>query len=74
LCERLRGGRYAIRFEPFDGTPMSDPQATPEAAAAAMNEGVERLIRGLPGQYVWDYARFKQPKGEPANAVQGMAP
>ena len=74
VCERLRAGRYAIRFEPFDGTAMSDPKAAPEVAAGAMNEGVERLIRHLPGQYVWDYARFKQPKGEPANAVQGMAP
>jgi len=73
LCERLRGGRYAIRFEPFDGTAMSDPKASPEAAAAAMNEGVERLIRRLPGQYVWDYARFKQPKGEQAVADRGSA-
>lgn len=66
VCERLpRGGRFVIRFEPFDDTPMSDPTATPEAAATAMNQGIERLIRQLPGQYVWDYARFKQPKGEP---------
>lgn len=73
LCERLRGGRYAIRFEPFDGTAMSDPKATPDVAAAAMNEGVERLIRRLPGQYVWDYARFKQPKREQATAAQEAA-
>ena len=63
VCERLpRGAGYVIRCEPFDGTAMSDPDATPEAAAAAMNRGIERLIRGLPGQYVWDYARYKQPK------------
>jgi KDO2-lipid IV(A) lauroyltransferase len=65
VCERLRrGAGFAIRFVPFDGTAMSDPKATPEAAAAAMNEGLERLIRGLPGQYVWDYARYKQPRKE----------
>ena len=29
-----------------------------------MNEGIERLIRRLPGQYVWDYARYKQPRAE----------
>ena len=65
VCERLpRGAGYAIRFEPFDGTALNDPKATPEAAASAMNEGIERLIRRLPGQYVWDYARYKQPRGE----------
>jgi len=66
LCERLpRGAGYAIRFEPFDGTSMSDPKATPEEAAAALNEGIAQLIRRLPGQYVWDYARYKQPRSEP---------
>ena len=53
---------------------MSDPEATPEAAAAAMNEGIERLIRRLPQQYVWDYARHKQPKGEaPADGADRKA-
>jgi KDO2-lipid IV(A) lauroyltransferase len=70
VCERLpRGAGYAIRFEPFDGTAMSDPKATPGAAAAAMNEGIEKLIRSLPGQYVWDYARYKQPRG---SALEGV--
>ena len=65
VCERLpRGAGYAIRFEPFDGTALNDPKATPKPRPAAMNEGIERLIRGLPGQYVWDYARYKQPRGE----------
>jgi len=65
VCERLpRGAGYAIRFEPLAGTALSDPKATTEAAATAMNEGIERLIRSLPEQYVWDYARYKQPKNE----------
>ena len=65
VCERLpRGAGYAIRIEAFDGTALNDPKATPEAAATAMNEGIARLIRALPGQYVWDYARYKQPRGE----------
>ncbi len=69
VCERLpRGAGYAVRFVPFDGTAMSDPKATPEAAATAMNEGIEKLIRSLPGQYVWDYARFKQPRAEQETA------
>jgi Kdo2-lipid IVA lauroyltransferase/acyltransferase len=67
VCERLpRGEGYVIRLEAFDGTALSDPDATPEAAAAALNEGCARLIRALPGQYVWDYARYKQPRGEAA--------
>ena len=76
VCERLpRGAGYVIRCEPFDGTAMSDPKATPETAAAAMNQGIEQLIRSLPGQYVWDYARHKQPKQvrEPESAEGGSA-
>ncbi|MEJ7685766.1 MAG: lysophospholipid acyltransferase family protein [Variovorax sp.] len=70
LCERLpRGAGYAISFEPFDGTAMTDPKAAPEAAATALNQGIERLIRRLPGQYVWDYARHKQPRGDAASGT-----
>jgi len=69
VCERLPRGRgYAIRFEAFDGTAFSDRKATPEAAAAALNVGIEGLIRSLPGQYVWDYARYKQPRAEQETA------
>ena len=39
--------------------------ATPEAATTAVNAGMERLIRRAPGQYLWSYARYKQPAGEP---------
>ena len=71
-CERLPRGRgFVIRLEPLDATALNDPKATPEAAASAMNEGIERLIRSLPGQYVWDYARYKQPRGD---APAGSAP
>ncbi|MBU1442780.1 MAG: lysophospholipid acyltransferase family protein [Gammaproteobacteria bacterium] len=70
VCERLpRGAGYAIHIEPFDGTALTDPAASPEAAATAMNEGIERLIRRLPGQYVWDYARYKNPRGDAAAGV-----
>lgn len=64
VCERLSGGRYRVWLEPFEGTALTDPKAAPEAAAAALNAGLERLIRQLPGQYVWDYARHKQPREE----------
>ena len=77
VCERLpRGEGYVIRFEPIVGTPLTDPAAPIEAAAAAMNDGIGRLIHSLPGQYVWDYARYKEPRGEPAvvAAAGGAAP
>lgn len=65
--ERLpRGQGYVVRFVPFEGTALTDPRATPEAAAAALNEGVAQLVRQWPGQYLWGYARFKQPRIEAA--------
>jgi len=71
VCERLpRGAGYVIRFEPIVGTPLNDPAAPIEAAAAAMNDAIGRLIHSLPGQYVWDYARYKEPRGETAVAAQ----
>jgi KDO2-lipid IV(A) lauroyltransferase len=64
-CDRLpRGKGYVIRFEPFDAPELRDVHATPEAAATAVNAGMERLIRKAPGQYLWSYARYKQPSGE----------
>ena len=38
-----------------------------------MNEGIERLIRRLPQQYVWDYARYKQPRAAAAADDAGKA-
>ena len=64
-CERLPTGKgYVMHFEPFDAPELQDANATPEAAAAAVNAGMERLIRQAPGQYLWSYARYKQPAGE----------
>ncbi|RZL96308.1 MAG: lysophospholipid acyltransferase family protein [Variovorax sp.] len=63
-CERLSGGRYVIHFEPVDAPALYDAGATPEAAATAMNEALMRLIQRLPGQYLWGYGRYKQPRAE----------
>lgn len=64
MCERLSGGRYVMHIRPFEGTALTDANASLEEAATAMNAGIEQLIRALPGQYVWDYARHKQPREE----------
>ena len=67
VCERLpNAAGYVIRFEPIVGTALTDPSAPIEDAAAAMNDAIGRLIHSLPGQYVWDYARYKQPRAEAA--------
>ncbi|MBI2751422.1 MAG: lysophospholipid acyltransferase family protein [Burkholderiales bacterium] len=61
-CERLGVGQgYVMHFEPLDAPELHDAAATPEAATAAVNAGMERLIRQAPGQYLWSYARYKQP-------------
>ena len=36
------------------------------AAVAQINQEMERLIRESPEQYLWGYARYKQPRGTPA--------
>jgi len=74
VCERLpRGAGYVIRFEPIVGTALTDAKAPIEDAAAAMNDAISGLIRRLPGQYVWDYARFKEPRAERVAAATGEA-
>ncbi|MGJ7503849.1 lysophospholipid acyltransferase family protein [Variovorax sp. ZT5P49] len=74
VCERLpNGAGYVIRFEPIVGTALTDPSASIEDASAAMNDAIGRLIHGLPGQYVWDYARYKEPRAERVAATAGEA-
>lgn len=64
-CERLSAGKgYVMHFEPLDAPELGHANATPEAAAAAVNAGMERLIERAPGQYLWSYARYKQPAQE----------
>jgi KDO2-lipid IV(A) lauroyltransferase len=59
--ERLSGGRgYCIRVSPWDGE-LAPAQ---EAAAAQVNAQMERLVRAGPRQYLWGYARYKQPRQE----------
>jgi KDO2-lipid IV(A) lauroyltransferase len=61
--ERLSLGRgYRIHLRSWD-----EPIATePIAAAAQVNQRMEALIRECPAQYLWGYARYKQPRAEMA--------
>ncbi len=59
--ERLPWGRgYRVRFLPFANVLPSDAVR----AAALINMAMEDLIRACPEQYLWGYARYKQPRQE----------
>lgn len=59
--ERLPAGRgYRVHVRRFEGELDSDPAR----AAAQVNAEMERLVRAGPQQYLWGYARYKQPRGE----------
>lgn len=61
--ERLAGGRgYRVRISPWPG----ELATAPESAAAQVNAQMERLVRECPHQYLWGYARYKQPRQETA--------
>jgi KDO2-lipid IV(A) lauroyltransferase len=60
--ERLPWGRgYVVRVRPWTG---GDLPADGVAAATAVNAQMERLVREAPAQYLWSYARYKQPRVE----------
>jgi len=57
--ERLRWGRgYRVHVQPLS-QPL--PTALPEAVAA-INLAMQTLVMQCPGQYLWGYARYKQPR------------
>lgn len=61
--ERLPRGRgFCVRLRAWDG-PVA-PQ--PEQAAGQVNAAMEQLVRAGPQQYLWGYARYKQPREEAA--------
>ncbi len=62
--ERLPHGRgYVQRFLPFPEPLPADPVA----AATAINRAMEGLILQSPGQYLWGYNRYKQPRASLAD-------
>lgn len=59
--ERLPWGRgFKLRFHAMP-EPLS---ADLDAAVLQINQAMERLIRQDPSQYLWGYARYKQPRAE----------
>ncbi|OGA83499.1 MAG: lipid A biosynthesis acyltransferase [Burkholderiales bacterium GWA2_64_37] len=65
-CERLPWGRgFVTHFEPL-AQPLSDQL---DVAVVQINQAMEHLIRQCPEQYLWGYARYKQPRAEAAPAA-----
>jgi len=59
--ERLSWGRgYRIHIRPLRAELPSDAVA----AATAINHAMEQVIAECPEQYLWGYARYKQPRQE----------
>jgi KDO2-lipid IV(A) lauroyltransferase len=64
-CERLpKGQGFISHFEPWDDVGLHDAQVPIEATVLAMNQRIEAMVRRAPGQYLWGYARDKQPRAE----------
>lgn len=63
--ERLPRGRgYVVHVSEFTEPLHAHDQG--ESAAACINRAMERLIRRAPGQYLWGYHRYKEPRREAA--------
>jgi KDO2-lipid IV(A) lauroyltransferase len=61
-AQRLPWGRgYRVHVRPWPGELPRDPAQ----AAAQVNHHMELLIRECPAQYLWGYARYKQPREAP---------
>lgn len=58
IVREAPGDRYRIHH--FEGE-AAIGDASPEAAAAALNRGVERCARAFPAAYQWTYRRFEIP-------------
>jgi Kdo2-lipid IVA lauroyltransferase/acyltransferase len=57
--ERLSWGRgYRVHVQPL---PESLPARLLDAVTA-VNHAMETLVRECPAQYLWGYARYKQPR------------
>jgi KDO2-lipid IV(A) lauroyltransferase len=57
--ERLKWGRgYRVHVQPMaEKLPASLPEAV-----TAVNRAMEALVLQCPQQYLWGYARYKQPR------------
>jgi len=64
-CERLSHGRgYALKIWP----PVTGMEETGKTdmlhTVTRINQAIEAIVLSQPGQYLWGYARYKQPRKE----------
>jgi len=60
-CEREPMGRGFVMY----AEPLPKPlEADLETAVRQVNEAMEHVIRQCPGQYLWGYGRYKQPRAD----------
>jgi Kdo2-lipid IVA lauroyltransferase/acyltransferase len=68
--ERLpRGAGYCVHLRPLTATLSSDTAQ----AASQINAAMESLVRECPEQYLWGYARYKQPRADALSAPSSGA-
>ncbi len=75
-CDRLSGGRgFSLRIWPALDMPAAGRAADPDTllkAVTQVNQAIEAIVRAQPGQYLWAYARYKQPRaGAPTDGLPG---
>ena len=63
-CERQAAGRFTMHIYPMEPALPTQPDVPLEEAARLMNQAVEAVVRAHPEQYLWGYARYKQPRHE----------
>lgn len=62
--ERLSWGRgYVVHVYPLQHAVPEPLAVDPVQAATQINHAMEWLVRQRPQQYLWAYARYKQPRG-----------
>lgn len=67
-CERESAGRGFVMY----AEPLPQPLSTDlETAVRQINEAMEHVIRQCPGQYLWGYGRYKQPRADGPAAEGG---
>lgn len=71
-CERLGGSAgFVVHVHALDEAlpdAKDQSEAAQTAAATVMNRAMERVINQNPAQYLWGYHRYKQPRGQAAEA------
>ena len=61
-CERLDAGRYVFHVLPPSLQALNKPDTSLEHAALLVNQAIESMVLSRPDQYLWGYARDKQPR------------